>query len=252
MDPAACTNSVDVRFRRREQDMSIVVRSRFHLFMAIFAAVLVFAGFSRSYYLRPLFDRPPLTVLLHTHAVIFTAWIVLFLVQVRLVAARRIRWHRQLGLAGGVVAVLMVLITGATIIEAMRVGNLIGGIPAWQFVAKSSVSIVLFAGLVGAALLLRRRPEWHRRLMTVATIGILGPATGRLLIMIGGTEAARHASTLSILLLATCLAHDWFRHRIVHPAYVLGAVTYVVAIPLKQMLADSGAWAGFARWVMAG
>jgi hypothetical protein len=228
------------------------VRNNFYLLIALFAATMMVIGFSRGYFLRAFFDRPPLTLLLHLHAAAFTAWFVLLLVQIRLVAAKRIAWHRRLGVAGAAVAVLMVVTTLGCIVEAIRGGGVIAGVPAWQFVALSTVSIGLFAGFVAAAVFLRRRPDWHGRFMIVASCGILGPAVGRALIMIGGPPAAIYANHVLGLLLATCIAHDWFRRRIVHPAFVIGAVVMMAAIPLKRVLAHSQAWADFARWIMAG
>jgi hypothetical protein len=232
--------------------MSTAVRSRFFLFAGLFAATVVLAGFSRSYYFRAWFDRPPLTLLLHLHAAVFTAWIVLFVVQSRLAAARRMDWHRRLGVAGAVIALLMVITAGAAIVEAMGSGKTIAMMPAWQFVALSTVSITLFAGFVIAALFLRRRPDWHRRLMLLATIGILGPAVGRLLLMSGGPPATRYANLALVVMLAACLAYDAVRHRIVHPAFAIGASLLLLAIPGKQALARSALWADFARWIISG
>ena len=50
--------------------------------------ITVFIGFSRSYYLKPWYGTQELSRLLHLHGVIFTAWVVFFLVQERLAEAR--------------------------------------------------------------------------------------------------------------------------------------------------------------------
>src|SRR3712207_2906720 len=84
--------------RRRER--------MFYTGMAVAAAAVVFAGFARTYYLKPYFGTPSLTPLLHLHGVLFTSWIVLFVVQTTLVAVRRVNVHRRLGAVGGAVAVL--------------------------------------------------------------------------------------------------------------------------------------------------
>jgi hypothetical protein len=97
---------------------------------------------------------------------------------------------------------------------------------------------------------MRRRRDWHARFMMLATIGILGPAVGRILIMTLGVPAARYANHVLIAFSAACLAYDWLRSRSVHPAYIIGVSIYIVAIPLKRMLAESQAWAGLARWML--
>src|SRR5687768_18330417 len=80
----------------------------FYTGMAVAFVITVFAGFARTYYLRPYFGAPALTPLLHLHGVIFTSWLALLLVQTTLVAANRTRIHRRLGVAGAVIAVLKI------------------------------------------------------------------------------------------------------------------------------------------------
>ncbi|HEX7956980.1 MAG TPA: hypothetical protein VF508_08565, partial [Pyrinomonadaceae bacterium] len=73
-------------------------RRRERLFYTGLAAVFVvtvFAGFSRSYYLRPYFETKSLGALLHLHGVVFTSWLVLLLAQTLLVASGRTRLHRR-------------------------------------------------------------------------------------------------------------------------------------------------------------
>ena len=80
--------------------------------LALLATVLV--GFAQTYYLRPLLPAParalrPLSPLLHVHGLLFTGWMLLLVAQTRLVAARRVDLHRRVGVAGGLLAVAMVV-----------------------------------------------------------------------------------------------------------------------------------------------
>src|SRR5262245_11795103 len=45
---------------------------------ALAAVVVVFAGFSRTYYLKSVFGTPALTTLVHLHGVVMTLWFTLF------------------------------------------------------------------------------------------------------------------------------------------------------------------------------
>ncbi len=47
---------------------------------------------------------PPLPALFYVHGLLFSAWVVLFLVQARLVAARNVALHRRLGVLGVLLA----------------------------------------------------------------------------------------------------------------------------------------------------
>ncbi len=73
---------------------------RFYWWVAVVCTLIVFAEFSRTFYLSALFDAPPLSWLLPIHRAIMTAWLALFLVQLRLVAAGRTDLHRKLDVAG--------------------------------------------------------------------------------------------------------------------------------------------------------
>ena len=89
----------------------ITSRRREHLFytgMAVAIVGTVFAGFAPTYYLRPLFDTPPLMPLLHLHGIVFTSWVVLFLTQNMLVAAGRTDVHRRLGVVGAMIALSLI------------------------------------------------------------------------------------------------------------------------------------------------
>ncbi len=62
-------------------------RRREHLFytgMSVAFVITVFAGFSRTYFLRSHFDTRPLIPLLHLHGLVFTSWLGLFLTQTTL------------------------------------------------------------------------------------------------------------------------------------------------------------------------
>src|SRR5918997_4593907 len=94
--------------RSTEATAGIISKRRERLFytgMAVAFAFTVFAGFARTYYLRPYFGTPSLTPLLHLHGIVFTSWLALLLTQTALVAANRTRIHRRLGVAGAVLAV---------------------------------------------------------------------------------------------------------------------------------------------------
>ena len=63
-------------------------------------ALVVFAGFARTYYLKWWLAGPPLpSTTVHVHGAIMTSWVVLFAVQVGLISSRQVRLHQRLGYA---------------------------------------------------------------------------------------------------------------------------------------------------------
>ena len=65
------------------------VQSRFFAWMAGLLLLTVVIGFSPTYFLKPFFDTPALTLRTQIHGPLFAAWFVLFFVQTALIARRR-------------------------------------------------------------------------------------------------------------------------------------------------------------------
>src|SRR3954451_4841999 len=89
------------------------VRRLDNLFFSGMAAVVlgvVFVGFAHTYYMAGVLHAPLPNLLIHIHAVVFSLWIVMFLVQISLVCAGRTDVHRRLGLLGFGLACLVVLL----------------------------------------------------------------------------------------------------------------------------------------------
>ena len=63
---------------------------RFYTGMALAIAITVFAGFAPTYYLRTYYQTTPLGGLRHLHGLVFTAWVLLFVIQTALIPAGRV------------------------------------------------------------------------------------------------------------------------------------------------------------------
>jgi hypothetical protein len=79
--------------------LSTIARSRrdrwFFGSMAVAAALTVFCGFAPTYYFKTADSGPALSPLVHLHGVVFTAWMVLYVFQTALIAAKRTVLHRR-------------------------------------------------------------------------------------------------------------------------------------------------------------
>jgi hypothetical protein len=228
-------------------------RSERPLFVAgaLLAALVIFAGFARTFYLKGLFGTPPLSSLLMVHGVVMTLWIVLFVTQITLVANGRTRLHRGLGLVGGCIAVLIFLMGVAAAIDAGRRGfTPTVQITPLMFMAIPIVDVVVFGTLVGTALLVRRHAATHKRLMLLATLGIVTPGAARLpfeFIRQGGLPAF-----FGVMIAGVCavVAIDTVRNRRLHPAFGWGAAFLIASVPLRIALAQTTAWQQFAAWLI--
>lgn len=223
--------------------MSAVIRPRFHLLVAIALAAFVVVGFSRSYYLK-LFAGPlPLTTLMHWHAAVFSIWLVLFVAQVWLVAARRVDLHRKLGIASACFAVL-VFGVGVLAVFQTAISNHFSpsGLAPAQFSIIGFTSIGLFGAFIALGVATRRRPALHRRFMILGMIAAISPATARVLRLLD-IEAYRDSLIpfCAAVFVAACMVHDWRRHRVVHPVYAVGGSIIAASWPLRLMVGHS-AW----------
>lgn len=221
-----------------------------HLFpwVPVGVALLIFVGFAQTYYLKPWFASPALPLLLHAHGSLMTAWILLFLVQTRLIAKQRLDLHRRLGMFGAVLMVLVFVAGVVTAIHAAKLGHSPGP-PPLVFLTVPLFNIVAFAILVGSALALRRRSDWHRRLMLVATLNMLPPALARATMQYLHVPALPVAFGLTDIAIISALVFDTISHRHVHPAFAwgLGLVLFWEAAALA--LGSTPGWLGFAGWL---
>ena len=80
----------------------------------VFLALVVWV-FARTYFFKLWFGTP---VLLHVHGAAMSGWVVLLAIQSGLVAARRVQWHRRLGVLAACWAVLVVVTGSVTTVHA--------------------------------------------------------------------------------------------------------------------------------------
>ena len=234
----------------------------FYIGVGIFVVLLSIVGFAPSVVSPTSRTVPlPFTLPVALHALFGSAWVLLFLLQAVLVATRRTNLHRRVGVAGAVIAVAFV-ITGCWMFvqHAARgfdlSGDLMpGGSPVAPEVALVPVTqVVLFGILVGAAIWYRHRPPIHKRLMLLATLGVM---TGAPIAHIVGhwpvlqPIAASVAGTLAVVLLLPSAIYDRVTMGRVHPVSLWGAVfvfsfnvVFFIGVP------SISAWRDFAVWLV--
>jgi hypothetical protein len=172
--------------------------------------------------------------------------------------------HRRFGVAGAVLAVAMIGMTipAVRLIPAhFRSGHLSIDLPfdstaiagiVWGDIA----SLLLFATFVATAIGLRARPEAHRRLMLLASISIVGPATARVGTLLGWALAPTAVpaqtgigvlvqSVVGLGLPLLLVAHDLRATRRLHPATLWGVPAFLAATLGAFILAGTAAGQAF-------
>ena len=221
---------------------------------ALALALVVFVGFAPTFYLRSYFGAPVSTTGMTTvsrltlaHGIIFTSWVLLFVVQTTLVATRNVAVHRKLGLAGAGLAAAMVAVGLPTAFAAAARGGAPPDIPPLVFLVVPVFDILLFAGFVTAAVIRRREKEAHKRLMLLAYCAILPAAVARVpgvvLLGIPGLFA------LAFLPAVLGAAYDrWSRGRVT-PIYWWGLAALYLSIPVRLAVSATPPWMAFAEFV---
>jgi hypothetical protein len=78
--------------------------------MAVLMLVTGFVGFAHTYYLAGLFRAPLPSLIIHVHGAAFSLWMILLITQATPVSSGRVDIHRRLGIAGFVLACVMVVL----------------------------------------------------------------------------------------------------------------------------------------------
>jgi uncharacterized membrane protein YozB (DUF420 family) len=229
-----------------------VHRRWFYTGMGIVAVLVVAIGFADSVEGEVTGQRS-LTPLVHVHAAIFTSWLVLFIAQSTLVATGRTGVHRRLGVAGGVLAMLILVVGFQTSVVAARRGYPGNGDPL-GFLVHPLGDLVSFAVLVGAALWFRHRREAHKRLMLLATIGAMmnAPLTHIHARLPGELSTNPIPFLLPMLvLLSTSAVYDYVSERRIHPVSLWGAILLFAWGNARELfIGPSDAWHRLAGWLV--
>jgi len=109
-----------------------------------------------------------------------------------------------------------------------------------HFLIFDPLTILAFAGLTAAAILLRRRTEWHRRLHFCGMTMLLAPAFGRLLPLPLLQPWAWEATFVVTLLFPLCgMWSDLRRRGRVHPAWGAGVAAILASFVVIEAISYS-------------
>ena len=202
---------------------------RFYVIMSLVLAATIVAGFSQTVP-DDFTHTPGLPLLLHIHGAIFTLWVLLIVGQPAMIAQGNVKLHRQVGTIGAGLAIAMVVMGLAATLFAIRYHRVPSFFPPGVFLVMNGLGILVFGGLVTAAVALRRQADWHKRLMLCATVSILGPGLGRFLPMDSFGAFAPLVMFGVILLYALAgPVYDLIMLRRVHPAYLWGVAAILIS-----------------------
>lgn len=205
-------------------------------FAFIFAAI-VLTGFSRTFFLpmaRGTLSKP---LIVHLHGAFFFAWTALLIAQAILAATKRLRLHRKVGsIAGWLVLPMLVLGTVVATRDTVHDFKAGDGDAALSFYYGELADLAIFGLLAGGAMLLRHKPDYHKRWVTLGSLGLIGAAIGRI------PEISDFFLYIFLGLIASVAAYDIASRRAVHRATLIGAAVLLLLGLTEAQIGGTVIW----------
>jgi uncharacterized membrane protein YozB (DUF420 family) len=208
--------------------------------IGVFALSLVaFAQWALRGYVN--YAATPLTV--HLHAIAMVSWLVLFIWQNHLAMHGNLTQHRKWGRIGVCLAVLLVGIGVYITLQALVIHRVPPIFTNAYFLVLGPVHLVFFAAVLAVAIARKSQPEWHRRLMLVATVLLMEPAFGRLVPppLLATPWNPVSEAVMQCALLGIVMLHDRRVRGRVHPALWWGVGCIIASRMVIAGLAASPA-----------
>lgn len=238
---------------------------RFYFRFSVFILAVGVLGFAPTYWLQLPAGTVDVPAIIHLHGIVFTAWLVLLVVQSWLASQGRLRNHRAWGLSGISLATLVFALGVVGAVAALKLHLDRGeGDAARAFFIIPFTSVSGFALFFAAAIANVRRPDWHKRFMIVATLSLVAAAVGRFFFfsnngmqpgvspismpygpVINNLRVA--LVTDGVILFA--MIRDWRVEGRVHPAWMWGFGGLLAIGLLRIPFSGTSAWFAFADWM---
>jgi hypothetical protein len=221
----------------------------FYFLMSLLLAAVVVTGFQRTVNQNLFHPAVPRPLILWFHGAAFSAWIVFFIAQSTLVRIRKVSWHRFIGWFGTGLATAMVLLGFRTSVVMDRFDTITlhqtGGD---AFLSVPFYDMIAFGVLVGLAILWRKRPEFHRRLIFIATCGLMDAPLGRFDVLFNNNLFFPCIDLLILL----GVARDLFVEKRVHKVYLYALPLLIVGQSLSVYMwrHNPAWWQGMTRAIM--
>jgi hypothetical protein len=202
------------------------VEKYFYLCMSLLIAAVVIYGFSHTVENKLIHANPRRPILLWVHAILFSGWVAFYITQSVLVRIRKVELHRTLGWAGAALGTFMVVVgPWVAVLMARFDTSQLHRENRDAFLIVPLSDMAAFAIFFGLAILWRKVPERHRRLMLIATCVLTGAAFGRIAVM--HSPLSFYGGVDGLILLGAL--RDLAVSRRIHTVYLI-AIPLLVAV----------------------
>ena len=197
----------------------------FYLCMSLVLATLVIVGFSRTADANLFHANPPRPLLLWIHGTAFSTWILFFIAQSALVRARKVSVHRLFGWFGAALATLMVVLGLAIAVVMGRFDiRVLHQKDVAAFLSVPFADMLIFGSCIALAIYWRKKPDYHRRLIFIASCQLMDAAIGRFDFMFNHNLFFPAVDCL----IALGTLRDWLVDTRVHKVYLYALPSLLV------------------------
>jgi hypothetical protein len=224
---------------------------KFYIGIGLLGVLFAFVGFWPSYFGPVFFEAAEKAAILHIHAAVFVGWLALFTTQAYLAAIRRVDLHIRVGRFGigyGALVIVVGLTTGFIMSAGyVTTGDFIGGS---DLLYSTVLDMGIFTPFFVAAVLFRKRPELHKRLMIIAGTSLLVAAVFRMEFLGRPRNVwLAHTIWLSPLILTMCA--DYWKRRVIHPVLLIGVIGLMLQSPaFRDPVRRTETWRSFSGWLL--
>jgi FtsH-binding integral membrane protein len=246
-------STIAMRPMQPAKQLKVLPGRRFdHLFfssMVLLILATVFLGFARTYYLAGVFGAPLPGLIIHLHGAAFTCWILLLVTQTSLVSAGRVDIHRRLGIAGFLLACLMVILGVLAATNSLkRNAGPPGSDPKFFYIIPLT-DMLIFATLIFFAFSARSNPSAHKRLIFVATVALMIAAIARW--PFWSHRDPITATLVSYVFLLILVTYDLWSTRKLHRATIWAGGFLIFVQQMRIPIGKTVAWHSFATWIQS-
>jgi hypothetical protein len=228
---------------------NVIQDARFMRNTGLFLLALTALAFAPKYFL-PLAAgayEPP-SRFMHPHAVTALLWTLIFILQPWLIARGQRNVHRVVGYLSLAVAVANIASGIAVQLDVLPtseddMSNIVGG----GF--RLFHSTPAFALFLVAAIVLRRRADWHLRFMYQTAIAAVATVLGRIYLYWAQLPEAVAAPLIplgNLLFVLLLPIYDYLAYRRVHPASWIGLGAFFVFQAIVTPIVFSDLWIDYA------
>ncbi|SDD83940.1 hypothetical protein [Kordiimonas lacus] len=220
---------------------------RFYVGMGLALILLSILGFTPFMYAR-FASGGTMSMALVAHGISFFAWLALFTYQASLVRAKNLKKHMKLGQASVGLA-LIVLASGVVVTGEVFARGDASATPfsPEQFIMLPLMDITIFVVYYTLAIMNRKVPETHKRLMLLVGIMMMDPATGRLGFTLGFPPIGM---LFHFGLIAAMCIYDRRTLGQVHKVSWVALAVLTARYAAFFIIGPTEAWAAFTHWLL--